>query len=461
MDLAQLIKEEKLRAMVKQEQGFTPETPIAQVPPEEVVTPKDVMKALKPAALPLLGQVAGTAAGMLSGPMAPFATPALEAAGGMGGEKLNQLFGITEPSNEAIAMQGILPLGMRGAAAAAKVIPSATRGARMLNEIAPTEATNRLAAIQRQVPETSKDLFTKAEASGSRIPTLTTQAVIKKELTDRLAGGSASGLYKGTREYLETLGDTIKKRQGALTPTQYQRELRDLRSMLGKATTDVERGALANVKSTLDDALDAAPAGSDLSKARKLFAREKVFDDLGEFSGKAEKVKQGKGGLEQFNAGEVLRKIEHDDKFSKRFKSALSPSEQTQVKKIYTLLNEIPALPSEAGVLGRLGGDVSQGLKLGAASHLIGADPSVSTAMALGGSMLRPAVDTAKVLKIAIQTEEGRKVLLKELTARKDKPLREIMQKVAVGLSATEPAQETTREAFGTTSRVVPFPNQQ
>jgi hypothetical protein len=77
--------------------------------------------------------------------------------------------------------------------------------------------------------------------------------------------------------------------------------------------------------------------------------------------------------------------------------------------------------------------------------------------MALGGSMLRPALDTAKVLKLAIQTEEGRKVLLKELTARKDKPLREVMQKVAVGLSATEPVQETTRETFGTT--IQPFPN--
>ncbi|MGL5936022.1 MAG: hypothetical protein ACRCZI_10445 [Cetobacterium sp.] len=456
MDVAQMIKEEKLRAMVKQEQGFTPETPMAEVPAEEVVTPRDVMKALKPAALPLLGSAAGTVAGMLSGPAAPFLTPALEAAGGMGGEKVNQLLGITEPSNSAIALQGILPLGTRGVSAVAKVIPSATKGAKFLNEIAPVEAANRLETVRKSVPEVSRDLFQKAEASGSRIPTLTTQAVIKKELTDRLQGGSASSLYKGTREYLETLGDSIKKRQGAMSPTQYQRELRDLNSMIGKATTDVERGALMNVKSTLDDALDTAPAGAELMKARKLYAREKVFEDLSEFSGKAEKVKQGKGGLEQFNAGEVLRKIEHDDKFSKRFKSALSPSEQKEVKKIYTLLNEIPALPSDAGVLGRLGGDVSQGLKIGAASHLIGADPAVSTAMALGGSMLRPAMDTVKVMKLALSTDEGRKILLKELTARKDKPLREVLQKVAVGLSATETAQDFTREIEGPTQA---FPN--
>jgi hypothetical protein len=254
------------------------------------------------------------------------------------------------------------------------------------------------------------------------------------------------------------LGDAIKKRQGALTPTQYQKELRDIRSMIGKATTDVERGALTNIKATLEDALEAAPAGSDLSKARKLFAREKVFEDLGEFSGKAEKVKQGKGSLEQFNAGEVLRKIEHDEKFSKRFKAALSPSEQKDVKKIYTLLNEIPPLPSEAGVIGRLGGDVSQGLKFAGGASLLGMGPTAATAAGLAGSMLRPTLDTAKVIKLALQTDEGRKILLKELTARKDKPLREIMQKVAVGLSATEPVQETTRDAFGTTSQVVPFP---
>jgi outer membrane lipoprotein SlyB len=231
--------------------------------------------------------------------------------------------------------------------------------------------------------------------------------------------------------------------------------------MIGKATTDVERGALANIKSTLEDALEMAPAGADLTKARKLFAREKVFDDLGEFSGKAEKVKQGKGSLEQFNAGEVLRKIEHDEKFSKRFKAALSPTEQKEVKKIYTLLNEIPPLPSDAGVLGRMGGDVSQGLKFAGGASLLGMGPTAATAAGLAGSMLRPTLDTAKVVKLAMQTDEGRKILLKELTARKDKPLREIMQKVAVALSATEPVQETTRDAFGTTSTVVPFPNQQ
>ena len=460
MDLAQMIKEEKLRAMVKQEQGFTPETPVAEVAPEEVVTPSDVAKAMKPAVLPTLGAVAGTGLGMLTGPAAPIATPALEAAGGMFGEKANQMLGITAPSTEAILTQGILPLGMRGVSAAAKVIPSATRGARMLNEIAPVEAANRLSAIKGRVAETSSDLFAKAEAAKARIPTLTTQAEIKRELTDRLQGGAAANLYKGTREYLETLADVIKKRQGALTPTQYQRELRDIRSMIGKATTDVERGALTNIKSTLENALETAPAGSDLAKARKLFAREKVFDDLGEFSGKAEKVKQGKGSLEQFNAGEVLRKIEHDEKFSKRFKSALSPSEQKDVKKIYTLLNEIPPLPSDAGVIGRLGGDVSQGLKFAGGASLLGMGPTAATAAGLAGSMLRPTLDTGKVVKLALQTDEGRKVLLKELTARKDKPLREVMQKVAVALSATEPAQETTRDAFGTTSRVVPFPNE-
>lgn len=460
MDLDKLIKEEKLKALIAQERGGLPATTPAQVPAEEAVGFKDVARALKPAALPLLGQAAGTVAGMAAGPIAPLAVPALEAAGGMGGEALNQLLGITAPSSEAVAMQGILPVAMRGASAVGKVIPSATKGARLLNEIAPTEATNRLAAIRASVPETSKDFFAKADASGARIPTLQTQKVIKDELTGRLVGGSADNVYKGTREYLENLGATLKRKQGALKPSDYQRELRDLRSIMGKATTDVEKGSLQSVKSELERALESAPAGGDLAKARKLFAREKVFEDLDEMSFKAEKARQGKGGLEQFNASEVLRKIEKDPKFSKRFQASLSPREQTQIKKIYTLLNEIPPLPSDAGVLGRLGGDVSQGLKFGAASHLVGADPAVSTGMALAGSMLRPAIDTAKVFKLAMSTEEGRRVLLKELTAQKNKPLKEIMQKVAVAMSATEPAQETTREAFGTTGPVAPFPNQ-
>ena len=155
MDLDKLIKEEKLKAMIAQEQGGLPANPPAQVPAEEAIGFKDVARALKPAALPLLGQAAGTVAGMATGPGAPFAVPALEAAGGMGGEALNQMLGITQPSTAAVLEQGILPIGMRGASAVAKAIPSATKGARLLNEIAPTEATNRLAAIRSSVPETS------------------------------------------------------------------------------------------------------------------------------------------------------------------------------------------------------------------------------------------------------------------------------------------------------------------
>ena len=130
------------------------------------------------------------------------------------------------------------------------------------------------------------------------------------------------------------------------------------------------------------------------------------------------------------------------------------------VRDAATLREFVAAALDQAGVIGRLGGDVSQGLKFAGGASLLGMGPTAATAAGLAGSMLRPTLDTAKVVKLALQTEEGRKVLFKELAARKDKPLREIMQKVAVGLSATEPVQQTTRDAFGTTSQVVPFPNE-
>ncbi len=458
-----LIKEEMIRQeMEKLGKVRQTQAPPAQAPQgEDILTPTQVLQAAKPAALPTLGQTLGTLAGMATGPLAPVATPVLESFGGMGGEYLNQQLGITPPSMGAIATQGILPGVARGAAAVGRLVPSSTKGATFLNEIAPVEARTQLSKFA--APETASDLFAKAEASKARIPTMGTRAAIKDAIAE-LSGSSAEDLYKGTREYLYKLDAMLAKNQGALKPTQYQKELRDLNAKLkgaeGKKLNSVEFGRLMEVKSALTDALEQAPAGSDLAKARSLYNRESVLDDLSDATKQATKTAQGQGELKKFRAGEVLDLIGKDEKFKRRFEAAFTPKEQSDIKKIFTKLNEIPALPSAQAGLNRAFGDMSQGLKAGAASSLLGVEPATATGIGLASMAVRPTMDTAKVMKLALSTEEGRKALLKELTVQKGKSLREIMQKVATTLSAVEPAQEAQRELFGTTSTITPFGNE-
>jgi hypothetical protein len=77
-------------------------------PPERVAT------GAKQAILPTVGGIAGAGAGALTGPFAPVAVPTLEAAGSAGGEALNQLLGITEPSAAQIGLAAAVPPVVRG-----------------------------------------------------------------------------------------------------------------------------------------------------------------------------------------------------------------------------------------------------------------------------------------------------------------------------------------------------------
>jgi len=458
-DIGALIREERLREQInaaKAEEEAANQAALKQ----DMVTPGDVAQALKPAALPVLGQAAGTVAGMATGPAAPFAVPALEALGGMGGEFLNQKLGITEPSKGAIALQGILPVGARAASMVGKILPSSTKGATFLNEIAPLEASNRIAKIKAGQPQTASDLFKQAEAQGTKIPTLKAQESIQNEVKNRLVGGAGADLYKGTRGYLETLGASIKRKQGALTPTQYQRELRDIGSMISKAGTDVERGALISVKRSLEQALESAPHGSTLAQARKASLKESVLGDLDDLVGKAVADVQGKE-AQKFSAASILNKIRKDDSLSKRFQKGLSTTEQNEIIGIFENLKRVPGLPSDLSNTNTLLGDVFRGGRAGIAATMLGSTPGIAAGVGVASTMTRPAMDAARVFSIAFKTDEGRKALLKELTAQKGRPFREIMQKVATAISASEPAQQAERESFGASDVTRPFPNLQ
>lgn len=421
----------------------------------------DVLHAGKAAALPTLGNLAGTVGGMATGPFAPLAVPALESLGGMLGEYANQKLGITEPSNAAIAVQGIIPPVFRGAAALRRAIPGSTAGARTLNEIAAPEAHYQLG---RFTPDDPTPFFQRAEQSGARIHTGNAVNDIANEYLN-LTGSAGEDIYAGTRDYLARLGNKLMAQQERMTPSEFQKELRDLGARTtgaeGKKLNQVEFGALSRVKDSLESALDAAPAGSDLATARHLYQRNRVFDDLQDMTFQADKRLRGQGEQTQFNAAEVLRKLENDETFSRRFRAAFTPEEQGQITDIYNRLNRLPTLPIPQGVSQggmKLLNDARSGLVVGGISHMLDLPKSVVIPATIAATLARPTIESSKIFTMIMQTHEGRRLLANELRNAEGRPLREILEKVAVAAAGSQPVQDGIRDFSQTT--VQPFENE-
>lgn len=453
-----LIAEERRKA----KQNSAP--PLAEPKAVDVADPglswADVRQAGKAAILPTLGQAAGTIGGMYSGPLAPVLVPTLESLGGMGGEYLNQKLGITEPSMEAIAVQGVIPPVFRGAAALKRVIPGSTAGARTLNEIARPEAEYQLG---RFAAPDDAPYWAAADRSRQMVPTGSAlQEAVHGYMN--MSGSSGDDLYTGTRDYLGRLASKLMHSQGRMVPSEYQKELRDLGARItgaeGRRVNSVEEGHLTRVKDALEDALFSAPAGSDLAMARTIYAKKKVFEDIERVTARADKNLAGQGEQTQFNAAEVLRKLETDPKISKRFQAAYSPEEQHEIKNIYRFLNTLPKLPPAQGVNAgsfNMASDIRSALMTGGLMHMLDMPKSVVIPVAIASMVARPTLETAKVFSTIMQTHEGRKLLLNELRNAEGKTAREILEKAATALTGSQPAQEAIRD-FSTT--VQPFENE-
>jgi hypothetical protein len=216
---------------------------------------------IKQSALPLTGQVIGTGLGLMTGPAAPFAVPALEASLGMAGEGLNQALGITEESPRQLLLQGAVPFGTRLLGAAAgplrELSPPTTRGAEFLNRIAAPEARLRMA--QFAAPE-SEALFNRAFNSGATFYAGGVLPTVKQELRNLRQGPSGNTLYGRTIGILEDLETALTKSGNMLDPRTYQAVLRDLgaaqRGAEGRTINQVEKGAIQSVYAKLAQALD-------------------------------------------------------------------------------------------------------------------------------------------------------------------------------------------------------------
>lgn len=227
--------------------------------------PAAVGRAAKQSALPIAGQLLGTAAGLATAPITgAFALPAtvgLESAGGAAGEWLNQKLGITEPSTKQIMLQGAIPGGTRLLGGLMRpgreLAPPATKGAEFLNRIAAPEA--RLQLSKMAAPE-AESLFNRAFESGARFHTGDTLSTIDRALSNLSRGANADQLYGRTIGILQNLRDRIARNNGALDPRNYQTELRDLGAALrtaeGRTINQVEQGAVKDVYAAMAAALD-------------------------------------------------------------------------------------------------------------------------------------------------------------------------------------------------------------
>lgn len=436
-------------------------------PQEAPLTWSDVGKATKPMVLPTIGQAAGMGLGMAAGPFAPAAVPTLEALGGMGGEKLNQMLGITEPSNAAIAVQGILPPAFRIGQAAMRVIPPSTNGASLLNEIAPIAARAELGKLGIQ-PGTASFKMGQATSAPLNINTGSTRQEISNAYGS-LAGSTAadSGLYKQTKDFLRALDSKLNRRNDTLSIDEAQKELRDIPMLIDKAENDTAKRGLIRVKETLENAIENDPNGQALIGARKEYLRENVHRDLVNMTYKQDKNMSGQGETRQFNAKPILDALEgkggpESERFRQRFQKAFSIEEQNQIKGIYRLINKFDKLAPPAGVNAgsyHVMKNVGSGMAMGSAAAAAGASPSLTGGIALAGMMSGPVMHTAKIFSLAMQTSAGREALASALKANPGKPLREVMQKVAVAISASGPVHDEIYSPKA--NEIQPFANEQ
>lgn len=425
------------------------------------------LASMRTAALPTLGNIGGALAGTLTGPAAPIAVPALEAAGGAAGEYLNQKLGITPPSNTAIGVQAVLPAAMRIGSVAKQLVPPTTNGANFLNTIAPREAEYQLGKLGI-IPGQASRAMSAATDQQVMLNAPGVRDVIQGELS-KMTDTSGSDIYKGTVGHLQRLDKALADSGDQFSPTRYQDELRDIRARLSangeSRPNSVEKASLLSVKSAMEDALSHSEAGQNLAGARKAVLRESVYNDLNDLTYNASKNQAHQGEQQQFNARAVLDKLEgrggkSNEAFRRRFEAAFDPSEQKQVLGIYRKLNSFDKLAPGAGVNAgsmKILAPIVSGMSAGGFAHAAGATSPIAAGLGAAVMAAPTVAHAGRIIRLAMSTHEGRAALSDILADPKVKSWGALLPRLTQFLSATEPAQEGIRSM---TTPIQPFPDE-
>ena len=409
-----------------------------------------VLNFAKHAALPTMGNIAGTILGGMTGPLAPIAIPVLEGGLGMAGLKANEMLGISEPTAVDYGLTGALPSVLRGGAAllsTASKFGTPGRAASTLNALAPDEAAAQLGKLPRPAPS-SAALYKQLAGSQMTIDAtpLKNEAARLLEKEVKLAGKDPQLVT-----YLTRLKNKFAKNGSQVNVNEFQDELVWLgrkSGMEGGAYKDLYKFASDSMDNAVEMAKASAPdspavqtGATALFQARQAFKRERVFTELDDAVDSAFKL-VGKGGSErQFNAKEVVRAIEGN----KFFEQAFSPQEQETVKNLFYTLNEIPALKPGAGVnAGSLRAFTKTlfPMAAGSAAGMQIAGAPGSSIGAAAGALIPPAVEVANLLKLAYRTETGRALLTDLLAKSQGKLTTQVLSRLSSALTAqmaTEP----------------------
>lgn len=422
---------------------------------------EEAPKAILPTAGGILGAAAGGAITSPTVAGVPAGILAGEVAGSVAGEKLNQMLGITEPSNVSLALAGAAgPAGRAlGGAAGAAYRGLATRApgaAAALAEIGESIANKIPAIIRPKV--SSADLYAQVERFNPTIDLTATRAAAKslagkEDVLAEIAPSLKSTLIKGTAESIEsaTAGSTktvtspILNAQGnpitttVTTKPTGEASFQAVRAALKRVGEKINElkpvggegggegyGAMKKLYAALQEDLENAAASGPmatqaraaLKAANATFAKEKTADELADFITKSglTTVKSGDEMITRVNPARIADFIrENTELFSK-----VPAGEMAEIKSTLTKLAKIPTPPPPTGVQHGSGPMLRQALGGGA---LAGA----STGYALGDPVMGIAAGQAvtgimalapAIIARATMSPAGRAHLVKLLTEK-------------------------------------------
>ncbi len=397
-----------------------------------------LMQAGKQAALPTAGGMIGASLGSA---VPVVGTYLGAAAGGMAGEGMNQLTGVTKPSLEQLIMAGAIPPALEGVynvgRTALKLLPS--QAGKTLSPIGKAHFDAKMAEYMPTIP--ASEYFAEAAAKGG---------MVKLDQTLKVAGEMLSRVPKTGRHLWDDFTKTVNSLQkvaaengGALPAMVWEREKQGLGAILGKLGQggkpgDTELRAL--YKAMYDDLANAgakaAPGSTALLKANQATLREKTVSDILQYSDDAMKARAGHGDAESFNPNTIIEKLKKDGYFQKAF-----PLKEDQEDIIATLqkINKIPKIGAPLGITTGSGRLALNAMAGGTTYGMTG-----SAWMALAGAAAIPATQMAQSFVVAMGMKEGRHLLRTLLDATDGVMTPKVIQGIAAFArgAAAEPGSE-------------------
>lgn len=375
---------------------------------------------------------------------------------GMGGEVINQVFGVTEPSEVQKLLAGITFPTTRGIVATRAALPPTTRGAILVNRLAKDEFDQ---FMKDMAPaQASRTLFKLAEKAGGNIKIVTPKSVNAvdeaiTELSSRLE--PPSGIIS-----------TLSRLRGRMSDEGFALPLHDVNQFiteLGDTIGSIPEGQkrvlalVGRVRRALDDDLDLAinqnkalGLGIDaqtisvLKAARKASLREKTLDEIKELGEAATRAPRGVGEVRQFNSNAVINRLRKNDFYERAFDAG----ERREIEALLNRLNSIPRIKIDRSnfiqeIVGRAGSGAAGGAGIGAAAGVAtGAELEVTGMMAGAGAaigstanvVLPPLVDAIDIIKNLLAFRAGRKLLATRISGTSGKLTKEDISFLAQGL---------------------------